>query len=131
MSENDRNEIKTREANLIELKKKLHEAKLKQMRQKKLRDERKQKENWKHWMNPLVKRYSTTSSFVHYGSNMKRSRDVGDAGRCSKQSGKRKRCVGINCSKQKNGARRRLKNKESNEGRYLMWKGIDFWTLTF
>ena len=43
MSENNRNEIKIREANLKELKKKLHEAKLNQMRQKKLRDERKRK----------------------------------------------------------------------------------------
>ena len=34
MSENDRNEIKIREANLKVLKKKLHEAKLNQMRQK-------------------------------------------------------------------------------------------------
>ena len=39
MSENHRNEIKIWEANLEELKKKLHEAKLNQMRQKKLRDE--------------------------------------------------------------------------------------------
>ena len=38
MSENHRNEIKIREANLKELKKKLHEAKLNQMRQNKLRD---------------------------------------------------------------------------------------------
>ena len=39
MSENDRNEIKIRDANLKELNKKLHEAKHIQMRQKKLRDE--------------------------------------------------------------------------------------------
>ena len=43
MSENHRNEIKIREANLKELKKKLHEAKLNEMRHKKLRDERKRK----------------------------------------------------------------------------------------
>ena len=67
--------------------------------------------------------------------NMERSRDVGDAGRCLKQSGKRSYSA-----KKKRFAGKPKQNRWSftqeetpvsvkkrvKKGRHLLWKGIDF-----
>ena len=71
---------------------------------------------------------SSTSWFslimeIPEGSNMERSRDVGDAGRCSKQSNKRS----YGAKKKRFAGKPKQKRWNfPHEGRHLMWKGIDF-----
>ena len=87
-----------------------------------------------------ILRYSASSTTwfslimeIPEGRNMERNRDVGDAGRCLKQSSKRsygakkKRFAGKSKQNRWSFTKEGTPVSKSKEERHLMWKGIDFW----